>query len=40
MRLVITFYGSAENRKDRDIGEIPLKNGMLFTEIPNTYYIN
>lgn len=38
MRVVITVYCSEEDRKDREIGETPLKNGILFTEISSAYY--
>lgn len=38
MRVVITVYCFEEGRKEREIGETPLKNGILFTEISNVSY--
>ena len=38
MRVVITVYCSVESRKDREIRETSLKNGIPFTEISHIYY--
>ena len=38
MRVAITVYCSEEGRKEREIGETPLKNGIFFTEVSNVCY--